>query len=194
MQQNTYRIRTLEQLCKHGAKSGYVLETGEVIECKTIAKALKVTATNIDHRMKEIEDCRGRLINQFYIGKSHVRERKTCTRFDPQNSSTWRLDNGVNARYQTHREESYGRDGLIVVAVVTKNSIPEDCKKMKYITHQEEYALTLEKRLIQKYKYERKDKRLGNKGTAPGRTDQTESIGCLIYITFTLDGKCVDTI
>lgn len=179
---------TFTKLCKSGAKSGYALERGIVIKHEHISKAELLTANNIDELMRELERSSGRCVKHFYIGKTHVRERKGL-RFNPENSHTWRLDNGVNARYATHVKEGFGKDGLIVVAVVTKESIPNDCMTLKCITHQEEYALILEKRLIQKYKYAQKDKRLANNSTKPGKTDGRESRGYTIYISFALQGK-----
>lgn len=177
---------TFEELCRPGAKSGYALEKGVVIKREDIANAIILTANNIDELMTKVEVSSGRHIKSFYIGKSHVRERK-IHRFNPESPCTWRLDSGVNARYKCHVNEGYGRDGLIVVAVVTEESIPDDCMISKSITHHEEYALTLEKRLIQKYM--KRDNRLCNKSTEPGKTDKKESKGYTIYVCYVLQGK-----
>lgn len=78
-----------------------------------------------------------------------------------------------------------------MLAVVTEESIPESYNKSdQVITHQEEYALTLEKRLIQKFKRELHDIRLCNEGTDPGKTDNEASIAYVIYMAFELNDEC----
>jgi hypothetical protein len=178
---------TFEQLCKPGTGSGYVLETGRVIKSKNITDAVQMTSENIDELLGEIVRSFGRDIDNFYIGKSHVRE-QFHAKFNPEEPRTWRLDNGVNSRYRDHVKKNRCKEGLVVVAVVTKDSIKNDCRRDGYYTHQEDYALRLEKMLIQKY--ERSGLwRLSNRGTDPGGTDKTESRGYLIYICFVLKSK-----
>lgn len=74
--------------------------------------------------------------------------------------------------------------------MVTKESIPPSCEKDGSITHPEEYALTLEKRLIQKCQ---KDPELAvkpaNKTTDPGKTNREGSEGYAVYMTFTMEGR-----
>ena len=179
---------TLKNLCKPGAAPGYVLDTGITIRNISIADAIKKVVKNIKERMEKIEALSGREIGKFYIGKSHIHTRKRRT-FNPDNPNTWAIGCGIPGRYRDHMKTSYGKNGLIVVAVTTKHSIPKDCIDKGYITHQEEYALTLEKRLIQKYIKD--DDRLANTGTDPGHTDGGKSVAYVVYMAFTLEGKCV---
>ena len=125
-------------------------------------------------------------MNSFYIGKTYIREMASGG-FNPEDPRTWNLDNGINGRFRDHKKRGYGKNGLIVVAVVTKDAIPEDCRKNEYITHHEEYALTLEKRLIQYYKANpRIAPRIANKTTQPGEFGKKESIAYAVYMTFTM--------
>lgn len=72
--------------------------------------------------------------------------------------------------------------------MVTKESICEDCKCNEYITNHEEYALTLEKRMIQHFKIAAPHGvKPANKGTDPGRTDTEYSAAYVIYIAFAMD-------
>lgn len=176
---------SFDEICS--GKQGYVLDTGVTIEDKTITEATMGVSKIIDQLFCEFEGKSKSEVTKFYIGKSHIRTRRRVV-FHPNNSNTWKLDHGINARYSDHVKTPYGENGLLVVAVVTIDSIPADCKDNGYITHQEEYALTLEKRLIQKFKYERGE-RLANKGTDPGKTDEVKSIGYVVYVAFT-SGKC----
>ena len=182
--------RTLGELCKPGAAPGYVLDTGITIQKCSIVDATKHVVDNIKEHMETIETLSKRKIKEFYIGKSNIHKKKHHT-FNPDNPCTWKRG-GIPGRYGDHVMESYGRNGLIVVAVTTKDSIPDDCIEKGYITHQEEYALTLEKRLIQKYKKDNDDRpRIANKGTDPGHTDGGSSVAYVVYMAFTLEGKCV---
>lgn len=181
---------TFADLCKEDAKPGYALDHAKVIKNETITNATKDIYKHITDTISKVEEGSGKEVDYVYVGKSHVRKLKKKP-FDPKAPNTWRLDDGVNKRYSDHVKKCYGKNGLIVVAVVTNESIPADCKKDGYITHQEEYALTLEKRLIQNFRKEEKDmedddKRLANKTTAPGNTDQVKAVGYLIYIAFAL--------
>lgn len=181
----TSHKKTLRELCE--GEVGYVLETGEPIRDKsTIKEATYQVKVKINKLMLDIKKGSRREVVKFYIGKSYIHKRKGRP-FDPGEHSTWTLDHGVNGCYSVHVDEDYGKDGLLVVAVVTAESIPTDCKEKGYITHQEEYALTLEKRLIQRYKddEEWRDK-LENKTADAGKTDGGKSIGYVIYIAIKL--------
>ena len=179
-------LRTLEELCKPGAAPGYILDTGVIIENSSIADATGIVVKNIKERMWTIETLSRRKIRKFYIGKSNARKRQNRV-FNPEDKNTWKT--GVTSRYSYHVKEPYGKNGLIVVAVVTRDSIPEEYFTNGTIANQEEYVLTLEKRLIQKYK-KGSDKRLANKGTDPGHTDEAGSVAYVVYMAFTLEGKC----
>lgn len=74
-----------------------------------------------------------------------------------------------------------------MLTALTDESIPQCWKTEKTIMNQEEYALTLEKRLIQEYK-DKDDKRLFNSTVEPGITDKGKSVAYVVYMAFTLDG------
>ncbi len=173
------------QLCKRDATPGYALDKSIWIKSKTITEAVEIVSEKIEDCMEKITKGWGRPIKMIYIGKSHFHKIKG-RRFSPENPTTWRLGNGINQRYRDHVKKDHGRNGLIVLAVVTKKSIPLSCKCDGYITHQEEYALTLEKRLIQKFW---EDPQLANRTQEPGKTDKGSSIAYVVYMTFTIDGK-----
>lgn len=155
-----------------------------VINDETITNASAIVQKNIDVILTGWNNWNGALfpIRNFYIGKTFIRGRQN-TVFSPYNPNTWKLD-GIRNRYRDHVKEYYGNGGLVVVAVVTRDSIPWQCYADGYIKHQEEYALTLEKRQIQHYKVS--DARLWNKTEETGRTDQTKSIAYAIYVAFSI--------
>ena len=103
--------------------NGYVLDTAISIKDSDIKDAIKLTSDKIDQYLLRMEELSGRRIEKFYIGKSNVRT-KSGTEFDADNPNTWKQD-AIVARYKDHSQKHYGRSGLLVVAVVTKDSIPQ---------------------------------------------------------------------
>lgn len=178
-----------DDICKKDAKPGYVLDCYVSLQNRSIASAVNQVYNHITTCMARI--CQGwdGNLKKFYIGKTHIK-RHDKRKFDIENPTTWRLGNGINARYCGHIKEDHGRNGLIVVAVLTKESIPQSCLSDSTITHQEEYALLLEKRLIQEFK---KDPilhaKLANMTTDPGKTDKESSIAYAVYMAFTMDSE-----
>ena len=170
---------SLEDLCQPNAKPGYTLDmyTCVPVREKSITEAVELVHQNIEQQLKKIENGSGCQVTDLYVGKTYIRYSDcNCECYD---------ENGVNNRFRYHVKKPYGQNGLIVVAWVTRESIPPDCVYNGYITHQEEYVLTLETRLIEKYQEDR-DCRLGNIGTSPGRTDKGNSPAYVIYVAFTL--------
>lgn len=180
-----------EDICKPGAKSGYVLDYAVPLTDETISDAVGIVCKKNEDIMKKIVNGRETSIDQFYIGKTYIRKKKG-RKFDPNKPDTWLMDDGIDKRYISHLTDDQGRDGhgkggLVVLAVITEESIPEDCVTKGYIIHPEEYALTLEKRLIQKYMKEHTG--LANKTTNPGKTDKRGSNGYVVYMAFRLESK-----
>ena len=174
-------------ICKKNAKPGYVLDHYKSFHNRSITSAVDEVYNHITTSMEEIRKGWDVELKKFYIGKSHIKKHDK-RRFDVSNSATWRLGNGINGRYSSHIKEDHGRNGLIVVAVVTRDSIPQSCLDDGTIKHQEEYALLLEKRLIQKFRSNHTHcSILANTTTEPGKTDGESSIAYAVYMTFTMD-------
>lgn len=117
-------------------------------------------------------------IRYFYIGKTYIEARHRT--FNPYDPRTW-SKKGITDRRKDHEKKFYGNGGFVIVAVVTEESIPITCKEDGYITDQEEYALTLEKRLIAYY---RGSEKLSNKSDHPGQTTKDMKQAYVIYIAF----------
>ena len=101
------------------------LDTCITIRKKNITAATEAVQVNIKKIMTEIENLSKKKISKIYIGKSYINKKKNYA-FDPDDTNTWKRK-GISDRCRAHVKESYGRNGLIVLAVVTKDSIPEDC-------------------------------------------------------------------
>ena len=118
-----------------------------------------------------------RAVELFYVGKTYVHKAKNRREFDPMNPNTWKKE-GIISRWGSHSDKPHGRDGLIVLTVVTREVKPFQ------FSHQEEYALRLEEELAHYYRVQ--DARLVNPTLAPGKKDHGKSIGYPLYVTFCL--------
>ena len=127
-------------------------------------------------------------VDKFYIGKTFVQSTKKG-KINPINPSTWRKK-GISSRWGDHKKEEHGRDGMIVIAVITRDQVPlrktDDPSKPEPAVHQEDYTLALEQRLMHYYKITKGDKRLANKTFTSGGADKKRSAGYALYLAMSL--------
>ena len=145
----------------------------------------------MDDTITDIEIQSGKKVVKFYIGKTYVRKNKRSKVFDAMNPTTMRKE-GIRSRWCHHKHEDYGKNGMVVLTVVTKDDVPQ--QSIPAFKHQEMYALALEQQLIIHYAFIRGDERLANISTHPGMQQQEESraIGYPIYMAFALDDSETD--
>lgn len=134
--------------------------------------------------IKSIEDGKGRSVEQFYIGKTLTHKRKSG-KFHRMKSSTWKLSNGISKRFKRHHDNGYGRDGLVVLTVVTRKAIPPIRHNKRFT--KEFYACALENRLIQHFLIECDDRRIVNSTLNSGKSDHNRSIGYPLYMAYKLE-------
>ena len=176
---------TFEKLCQDSVQS-YACDNliditvNDKGQTPTVQEAEQMLLKHVKECIQSIETERGCPLEYFYIGKTHVRQRED-RKFNHMNRDTWKLDNGINGRFRDHREHGYGRDGLVVLTVVTREAIHPDIRNNKPNFHQEHYALALESRLIQDFL---RDPHLCNESLEPGRRDKCPSIGYPLYMAF----------
>ena len=178
---------TFAELCNGSAQSYACDEIIDITrkgdgQTPTALEAEQMLVKHLDSCIQKIERGRGRRLEKFYIGKTYVREKEEVT-FHHMNKYTWKLD-GIEARWTAHIREDYGRDGLVVLTVVTQEAIHLDIRNNQSWFRQEHYALALEGRLIQNYLT---DSRMKNTSLMPGRTDGNVSIGYPLYMAFKVD-------
>ena len=118
----------------------------------------------------------------FYIGKTYVRGNKRYKRVNPLNPLTWRKE-GISSRRGEHKNKIYGKDGMIVIAVITRDQVPTTAASK---VNQELYTLALEQRLLHYYQITKGDERLHNETFTSGRSDDTVSAGYALYVAFSL--------
>ena len=155
----------------------------------------------VDDTIKDIQIQSDRNIVKFYIGKTYVRKVKN-RKFDAMKPLTWKKG-GISSRWHCHKKESYGKNGMVVLTVVTKGDVPQ--KTITAFKHQEMYALALEQNLIMHYACVKGDDRLANTSTHPGMyvqqkdgnetkaSNEAKAIGYPIYMAFALDDSDSDT-
>ena len=131
-------------------------------------------------------------IKYYYIGKTYIRQKKKrgsgFQDFNHMKEDTWKKK-GISSRYKSHSTKDYGRDGLVVLAAITREALPRD--HLKYIT-QEDYALILEQRLTHHLLINERDDRVCNATFGEGRrqgkpqddSDEKRAYAYAIYMAF----------
>ena len=179
---------TLDDL--HRGSKNYVCDASCLVNLvgKDRNKAKEELRHKLDELFQDLELQTERRIKKYYIGKTFIKQRrrpnnrKKFVKFDPMDPYTWKK-NGISSRWGCHKKMEYGRDGLVVLAAVTKNAVPQQCRQE---VHQEQYALALEQMLLHYYKLDIGDQRLHNDTFTSGGPDGGKSIAYAVYVAFTL--------
>ena len=185
----TYGGCSFEQLCNK--ECNYVCDREclvEVTQQDTLLEADDKLITNIDRLFQVFQTRRGKEITMFYIGKTYVRWNKKYKRnVAPLDPLTWNKT-GISKRWGKHKENIYGKGGMIVIAVITRDQVPTTAASK---VNQELYTLALEQRLLHYYQITKGDKRLQNDTFTSGRSDMEDSAGYALYVVFSLseDGE-----
>ena len=154
----------------------------------TPQKAKEKLVKKIEDIFTELQIQKDAEVERFYIGKTFIQE-KMKGKMDPLNPSTWTI-NGISISWSHLKKEDYGKSGMIVIGVITRDQVPpEERRKLtepeSSLTEEEKYTLFLKKILIEEYK-KRGDQRLENMTDKPGKTDEKESDGYALYVSFGL--------
>ena len=153
-----------------------------VTQLDTLQKAEDKLTEKIDTLFQDLRIQTGKEIKMFYIGKTFVQANQKYTKLNQLKPDSWRKG-GISSRWNDHRKEEYGRDGMIVIAVITRDQVPEGAaSKVK----QELYTLALEQRLLHYYQITKGDERLHNETFTSGGTDKKGSAGYALYVAFSL--------
>ena len=148
----------------------------------------------LDTTIQDIECQSEKRVRKFYIGKTYSQRHKKRI-YNKNDPTTWRKA-GISSRWRTHRKEEYGKSGMVVLTVITRDRVPKGA--IKSFKNQQQYALALEQQLIMHYALERGDERLANETINPGKwkTDEgggeneiTGAIGYPIYMAYALEGN-----
>ena len=180
---------SLEDLCR-GVKN-YVCDASCLVglEGIDVIAAKDELLTQLTNIFKEIEvqtDCK---VKKFYIGKAIVKKRKSrggprsFVPFNPMDPLTWKKS-GISSRWCAHRDKEYGKDGLVVLGAVTRDSVPKVCHGR---VNQEQYAIALQQMILHHLMLIVGDDRLENESFLVSGADGGKSVAYAIYVTFTLE-------
>ena len=181
---------TFDQLCG-GDQPYYVCDkeclVHDITHTDTLQQVEDKLVREIEELFTEIEIQRDAKIKKFYIGKTYVQKAKRSKTVDPVNPTSWRKA-GISSRWGDHRKEDYGKDGMIVIAIITKDEVPrqEDGGR---VVNQELYTLALEQKLLHYYMITTHDQRLANDTFTSGGADKKGSAGYALYVAFSLEGN-----
>ena len=186
MTESTKGGMSFEQLCRGGLAPYYVCDkeclVHDITDEDTLETAEKKLVEKIEKLFLEIQIQKDVRINKFYIGKTYIRKTENAKKLDKLNPNTWKKK-GIRDRWDDHKANDYGKDGMIVIAVITRLQVPQ-IEGGKTVVHQELYTLALEQRLLHHYKITKPDARLENKTFTSGGTDNEKSAGYALYVAF----------
>ena len=149
----------------------------------------------LESTISDLELQSDRTIAKIYIGKTYIHRRKRpgggYLTFDPLNSYTWRKK-GISSRWQDHKKEDYGRDGLVVLGAITRETMPERCRESGQID-QEDFALAMEQKLLHHYLLSHPDPRVVNDSFSTGRATEDRCYAYAVYMAFRYEDKYDET-
>ena len=160
-------------------------------ELSDMRTALNALSKWLDITIQYIECQSGKRISKFYIGKTYMHGHKG-RKFNKQEPTTWRKV-GISSRWGIHRNKEYGKSGMVVLTVITRDRVPKGA--VKAFNNQQHYALALEQQLIMHYAFAQGDERLANETINPGKmkadeaggSEVTGAIGYPIYMAYVLE-------
>lgn len=135
--------------------------------------AVSRITTELDSIIQDVEEERSGEVTNLYIGKAPITIKKkfkkgSCLqRMDP---TTWGKS-GIGSHWRRHRLK--GRDGMIVLTAITRETTPDDID-------QQEYALMLQQKLIKNFK-------AGPNSQQRGRRQTRNPDGYVLYAAFCIN-------
>lgn len=184
---------TFDELC-NGTQIYYACDnTVDIRRVSSIEQAKRKIVRHIDDCIQAIEIERTDIehidmkVSEFYIGKTYIRRIKKrgggYSKINPMDPETWRKD-GIRSCWKYHRDQGYGEDGMVVLAVVTRGALPPNTTDSMY---KEDYAIALEQQILHHYVFDAPHEKLVNETFNPGKLDDDKSAAYAIYMAFRLE-------
>ena len=133
------------------AKRGYACDNTVNIEGLSFDDAKKELIKHVGNCIQELEDGSHQTVTKFFIGKTFVDQKTQAgggyLPLNPQDSSTYKKD-GIVKLWRKYKIEDYGRDGMVVLTIVTADAVPQAKRPL----HQENYTRELKIALIEHFK------------------------------------------
>ena len=172
-----------EQLCQ-GRIKNYSFNLADIESERKVKHIKRKLVKQLESTINELELHSDRRIGKIYIGKTFIqRKRKPgggFMTFNPLNHNTWEK-NGISSRWGSHKHEDYGRDGLVVLGAITKQTVPEKCRDR---VHQEDFTLAMEQKLLHHYLLSHPDSRVVNDTFTAGRPPERNHYAYAVYMAF----------
>ena len=178
---------TIEELC-NGTVVSYACDYTVDIRGSDFEQAQQKILKHIDDCIIDLEIASQRKVEKLYIGKTYIHRRRAPRGFvpiDPKNPWTYKKG-GIGSRWREHRNNDYGRDGMIVLVVIPREAVPSNAKPG---LHQEDYTFALEQALLHHFMITNYDHRIANDSFATGGTDVHGSAAYALYMAFRLEDK-----
>ena len=159
---------------------GYACNPADLTSETEVKGIKRKLVRQLESTVRELELHSDRTIAKIYIGKTYIQRRRLRVgyqTFDPLNHHTW-TNNGI---MQVHRHEEYGRDGLVVLGAITRETVPERCRDR---VHQEDFALAMEQKLLHHYLLSHPDPRVVNESFSTGQAPGHRHYAYAIYMAF----------
>ena len=142
----------------------------------TFQRAVNAIKRHIKKVLQKEQSKNNREIYLFSIGKTHTHKTAKAYLFDPFDEDTL-TKKAINNRCRAHSETDYGKDGMVVVAIITNDV----AYKLGYVDT-EQCALDIERELQDQFYSE--DDRLIHEDYHQGPRVQYPADGYPIYITY----------
>ena len=172
-----------EQLCRGGIRN-YSFNLADIRSERKVKHIKRKLVSQLEDTTKELELHSERRIGKLYIGKTFIQRRRRAgggfMTFNPLNHHTWKK-NGISSRWGIHKHEDYGRDGLVVLGAITKQTVPERCRDR---VHQEDFTLAMEQKLLHHYLLSHPDSRVVNDTFTAGRPPERNHYAYAVYMAF----------
>ena len=175
-----------EQLCT-GAVRNYSANPADIAELTRVKNIKQRLIDQLEDTVRELEHNSDRTIAKIYIGKTFIQRKKArgqgYQRFNPLNHKTWRK-NGICNRWCKHKKEDYGRDGLVVLGAITRQTVPG---RLRGRVQQEEFALAMEQMLLHHFLLFKPDPRVVNETFTAGHLAEHNYYAYAVYMAFRYD-------
>ena len=148
------------------------------LEKHTFKQALRKLKKRIELLLSAIEEIEQKDIAFFSIGKTYARKTEGSDFLDPEDVSTF-TDKGTKSRRSVHKHTYYGKDGMIVLTIITE----EVAWNMGYIDA-ELCALAIERELQETFSG---DPRCVHNTYHQGPLVKEPAEGYPIYMTFSFN-------
>ena len=178
-----------ELLCT-GAVRNYSFNPADLSGQREAEGIKQKLIAQLEDTVRELELQSDRTIAKIYIGKTYILRRRRvgggCLNFDPLDHHTWRKK-GISSRWQDHKKQDYGRDGLVVLGAITRETMPESCSQEQ----QEDFALAMEQKLLHHYLLSHPDPRVVNETFSTEATTEQKGYAYAVYMAFRYEDETI---